>query len=209
VGVARSVKQTGLASQPDPEVWQPAAQTEHGGAQTLAIHSTAASAVLIPWLRSQIVAVDPDLPAPEILTMHDRMSTLIASQIFVMRLLAVFALIATVLAAVGMYSVLVYSVERRTHEIGIRIALGARGPDIMRLIIGRGLKLTVAGAALGVAGALGLTRYLESLLYGVKPHDPTTLALGCTLLILTAVGAAWLPARKATDQDATTTLRAE
>jgi hypothetical protein len=79
----------------------------------------------------------------------------------------------------------------------------------MRLIIGRGLKLTVAGTALGVAGALGLTRYLESLLYGVKPHDPTTLAIGGTLLILTAVAAAWLPARKATGQDATTTLRAE
>jgi len=210
VGVVRSVKQNGLASQPRPEVWQPVSQSNDGNiAPTLAVHSTAASAVLIPWLRSQIAAVDPDLPAPEILTMRARMATLIASQVFVMRLLAVFALIATGLAAIGMYSVLVYSVERRAHEIGIRIALGARRPDIVRLIVGRGLRLTVAGATLGVAGALGLTRYLESLLYGVKPHDPATLAAGCTLLILTAVASAWLPARKATGQDATITLRAE
>jgi len=210
VGVAGSVKQNGLASQPSPEVWQPAAQNETGSsAQTLAIHSDSPPGVLTPWVRAQIAAVDKDLPPPEIETMRERMAKLVASQRFVLRLLALFAGIAVCLAAVGIYSVLVYSVERRAHEIGIRVALGARRGDILGLVVGRGLRLSLAGAALGVAGALGLTRYLETLLYGVKPHDPVTLALGSTLLIVTALVAAWLPARRAVGQDAVSTLRGE
>src|SRR5439155_26275702 len=126
-----------------------------------------------------------------------RMATLVASQVFVMRLLALFAGIAISLAAIGIYSVLVYSVERRSHEIGIRVALGAKRVDIMGLILGRGLRLSVAGTVIGVAGALGLTRYLKSLLYGVTPHDSVTLAVGSGLLIVTALSAAWLPARRA------------
>src|SRR3954470_2619725 len=106
-----------------------------------------------------------------------------------MRLLALFAGIAISLAAIGIYSVLVYSVEQRSHEIGIRLALGAKRSHIMGLILGRGLRLAAAGAALGTAGGLGLTRYLESLLYGVTPHDPATLAAGCTVVLLVAAAA--------------------
>jgi putative ABC transport system permease protein len=210
VGLARSVKQVGLASEPRPELWLAAPQSESGGsALTVAIHSAGNAEALIPWLRSRIAAVDKDIPPPEIETMRARMATLVASQVFVMRLLALFAAIAIALAAVGIYSVLVCSVERRAREIGIRLALGAKQADIMGLIVGRGLRLSLAGAALGVGGAMGLTRYLESLLYGVTPHDPVTLAAGCGLLIAVAISAAWIPARRALREDAAATLRAE
>jgi predicted permease len=210
VGVSGNVKQGGLASEGRPEIMQSAAQSESGGsAQTLAIRSTADPRVLIPWLRAQIADLDKDLPPPEIETMRARMASLVASQVFVMRLLALFAGIAITLAAIGIYSVLVYSVERRGHEIGIRLALGAKRAHIMGLILGRGLRLSLAGALVGVAGGLALTRYLESLLYGVTPHDPATLAAGCALILLTALVAAYVPARRAVNRDTVATLRAE
>ncbi len=210
-GVARDVKQNGgLASVPRAEIWVAAAQEEDGcSAWTLVVRSPSDPNRLVPWLRSRIAAVDRDLPQPEVRSMRSRMAALIGSQIFVLRLLATFAAIACALAAVGIYSVLAYSVERRHHEIGIRVALGANRSRVAGLIVGRGLRLAVAGAALGFAGAIGLTRYLNSLLYGVTPHDPVTLAAACALLVCIALGAAWLPARRAMNQDAAAVLRAE
>jgi putative ABC transport system permease protein len=210
VGVARDMKQRGLASEPRAEIWLAAAQEEDGySAQTLVVRSPSNPNRLLPWLRTRIAAVDRDLPQPEIRTMRSQMALLIGSQVFVLRLLATFAAIACALAAVGIYSVLAYSVERRHHEIGIRVALGANPSRVAGLVVGRGLRLAVAGAALGFAGAIGLTRYLNSLLYGVTPHDPVTLAAACALLVCIALGAAWLPARRAMNQDAAAVLRAE
>jgi putative ABC transport system permease protein len=210
VGVFGNVKQGGLASEPRAEIFQSAAQALSGGsAQTLAIRSTADPRILIPWLRQQIAKLDKDLPPPEIETMRAKMASLVASQLFVMRLLALFAGIAVTLAATGIHSVLAYAVERRAHEIGIRLALGARRVQIMGLVLGRGLRLSIAGAVIGTAGGLALTRYLKSLLYGVTPHDPVTLAAGCALVIVVALGAAYLPARRAVRQDPIATLRAE
>ena len=210
VGVIGDVKQGGLASAPRAEIFQSAAQAVSGdSAQTLAIRSTADPRILIPWLRLQIAEMDKDLPPPEIETMRAKMASLVASRLFVMRLLALFAGIAVTLAATGIYSVMVYSVERRAHEIGIRLALGARRPRIMGLILGRALRLSIAGAVIGTAGGLALTRYLKSLLYGVTPHDPATLAAGCALVIVVALGAAYLPARRAVELDPIATLRAE
>jgi len=210
VGVAGNLKQSGLVSEVRPEMFLPASQSESGGsAQTLAIRSTADPRTLIPWLRAQIAVADKGLPPPEIETMRERMASLVASQLFVMRLLTLFAGIAITLAAIGIYSVLVYSVERRTHEIGIRLALGARRFEIMGLVMGRGLRLAIAGSIIGTAGGLALTRYLKSLLFGVTPHDPMTLAAGCLLVILVALVAAWFPARRAVLQDPISTLRTD
>jgi predicted permease len=210
VGVYGNVKQGGLASEPRPELFQPASQSESGSsAQTVAIRSSADPRVIIPWLRAKIAELDPDLPPPDIQTMRAKMDELMASQVFVMRLLAIFAAIAITLAAIGIYSVLVCSVERRTREIAIRIALGAKRSHLMGLVLARGLRLALCGAAIGVAGTLALTRYLKTLLYGVTPHDAVTLAAGCGLLILVALSAAWFPARRATRQDALAALRAE
>jgi predicted permease len=210
VGVSGNVKQGGLASETRAEIVQAAAQAESGSsARTLVIRSAANPGVLIPWLRSEIARLDGEVPPPEIGTMPERMKSLASSQFFVMRLLALFASLAVILAAIGIYSVLVYSVERRAHEIGIRQALGASKTNIMRLVLGRGLRLSLAGAALGAAGSLGLTRYLQSLLYGVTPHDPATLAVGVALVVLVALAAAYLPARRAVRRDAVATLQAE
>jgi putative ABC transport system permease protein len=210
VGVSGNVKQGGLVSEPRAEIFQSAAQGASGSsAQTLAIRSSVDPRILIPWLRSQITELEKDLPSPEIETMRARMASLVASQLFVMRLLALFAGLAITLAAMGIYSVLVYSVEQRAHEIGIRLALGATRAHIMGLVLGRGLRLAIAGAAIGIAGGLGLTRYLKSLLYGVTPHDPLTLAAGCALVIVVALVAAYFPARRAVEHDPIATLRAE
>jgi putative ABC transport system permease protein len=153
--------------------------------------------------------LDKDVPPPEIETMRQHMAALAASQEFVMRLLALFAGIAITLAGIGIYSVLVYSVERRAHEIGIRLALGARRAHIIGMVLGRGLRVSILGAAIGVAGGLALTRYLKSLLYGVTPHDPATLAAGCALVVLAAFIASYFPARRAVSRDAIATLREE
>jgi ABC-type antimicrobial peptide transport system permease subunit len=115
---------------------------------------------------------------PQIETMQNIVAALAASQKFVMQLLALFAGLALVLAAIGIYGVLVYSVEQRTKEIGIRMALGAKRGEVMRLILGRGLRLSLSGVFVGIAGASLATGYLKSLLYGVSPHDPSTIVVG-------------------------------
>jgi predicted permease len=210
VGVAGNVKQGGLASETRAEMFQSAFQTESpGSAATLTIRSTADPRVLAPWLNAQIAALDKDVPPPEIVTMRETMASLVASQEFVMRLLALFAGIAITLAGIGIYSVMVYSVERRAHEIGIRLALGAQPAHIIGMVIGRGLRVSVAGSALGIAGGLALTRYLKSLLYGVTPHDPLTLAAGLALVLAAALVASYFPARRAVNQDAIASLREE
>jgi putative ABC transport system permease protein len=175
----------------------------------LTVRSAVDPKALMSWLRAQIAEADKDLPPPEIETMRARMSSLVATQLFVMRLLTLFAGIAITLAAIGIYSVLVYSVERRTHEIGIRIALGARRVQIMGLVMNRGLRLAIAGSVIGTVGGLLLTRYLKSLLYGVTPHDPVTLSAGCAMVIVVALVAAYFPARRAVKQDPIATLRAD
>jgi predicted permease len=210
VGVSGNVKQGGLASETRAEMFQSASQTESpGSAATLTIRSTADPRVLAPWLYAQIAALDKDVPPPEIVTMRETMASLVASQEFVMRLLALFAGIAITLAGIGIYSVMVYSVERRAHEIGIRLALGAKPAHIIGMVIGRGLRVSMAGSALGIAGGLALTRYLKSLLYGVTPHDPLTLAAGSALVLAAAFVASYFPARRAVNQDAIAALREE
>ncbi|HUB81331.1 MAG TPA: ABC transporter permease [Bryobacteraceae bacterium] len=209
VGVVGDLKQNGLASEPRPEIFVSAAQFDNGSVQNLTIRTASDPRQLIPWLRARIAASDKDLPPANIETMRDKMASLVASQVFVMRLLALFAGVAITLAAMGVYSVLVYSVERRSHEIGIRLALGARRFAIVSLVMRRGLWLAICGSAIGIAGGLLLTRYLKSLLYGVTPHDPLTMASGSLLVVLVALIAAYFPARRAIGQDPITTLRSE
>jgi ABC-type antimicrobial peptide transport system permease subunit len=159
--------------------------------------------------RAALASVDPQLPLTKLRTMDDRLSGSLTQPRVSMAVLALFALLALVLAAIGIYGVLSYAIARRTREIGIRIALGAQPGDVRRLVIGEGMRPVVAGVALGVAGALALTRLMRSLLYGVSPSDPVTLGVVAILLTTVALMAAWLPARRATRVDALEALRSE
>ena len=126
-----------------------------------------------------------------------------------MALMSVFAGLALALVAVGIYGVLSYSVRQRTHEIGIRLAMGAQRNNVLRLIVGQGLKLTFVGLGIGVAGTLALTRYLSSQLYGIKPDDPLTYVAVSLLLLAVALLSAYIPARRATKVDPMVALRHE
>jgi putative ABC transport system permease protein len=141
--------------------------------------------------------------------MEEVLATSLARQRLLMALMSVFAGLALVLVAVGIYGVLSYSVRQRTHEIGIRLAMGALRKDVLKLVVGQGFKFALVGLGIGLAGALALTRYLSSELYGVKPNDPLTLAMVSLLLLAVALLAAYIPARRASKVDPMVALRYE
>jgi ABC-type antimicrobial peptide transport system permease subunit len=149
------------------------------------------------------------LPAAKVRTMEETSLDSTARQNFNLLLLSLFAVIAVLLAAVGIYGVMSYSVGRRTHEMGIRAALGASRADTLRLVLLQALRMTIAGVAAGIAASFGLTRLLSSQLFGVKPSDPLTFAATPLILVGIALAAAWIPALRATRIDPLTALRHE
>ena len=164
---------------------------------------------LVPAIREQVQALDRSQPVMQIATLDHILHQSIAPQRFNMILLAVFAAIAVSLACAGIYGVISFSVSRRTREIGIRMALGARGSDIGKLVLRQGLTAAFVGIAIGSAGALGLTRILASQLYGVSPHDPLTFLVVALTLLALAAAASYLPARRAARVDPVVALRHE
>ncbi len=209
VGVVADIRHTDVSQGADTEVlapfWQaPALST------TVAVRTDAAmypdAGRLIPLLRRTITSADKDQAIARTLTMEKIMADRLAPRRLSMFLLMFFAGLALLLAALGIYGVLSYSVERRTHEIGIRVALGAARRDVIRMVVREAMILTAAGIAAGIAASLALTRLISGLIYGVSASDPATLV--ATAVILTAVGAlaAWLPARRATGVDAMVAL---
>ncbi len=152
---------------------------------------------------------DPNIPIGHIRSMEEVLSVSLAFQRLLMALMSVFAVLALLLAAVGIYGVLSYAVRQRTREIGIRLAMGAQRADVLRLVVGQGFRLTLAGLIIGVAGALALTHYLSSLLFGIKPDDPLTFVAVSLLLLAVALLAAYVPALRATKVDPIVALRHE
>ncbi|HLL14457.1 MAG TPA: FtsX-like permease family protein, partial [Pyrinomonadaceae bacterium] len=159
--------------------------------------------------RREIQTIDKDQPVAEVRTMQSWMDELTARSRFGTLLLTIFAALALVLAGIGIYGVMSYSVTQRTHELGIRIALGAKTRDVLKLVLGRGLALTLTGIVLGLVASLALTRFLSSLLFGVSATDPATFGGLALLLITVALVACYLPTRRALKVDPMVALRNE
>ena len=173
------------------------------------VHGSIGPAALASSVRSELKKMVAGLPVFQVQPMQEVISRSTYNTRFQALLLGVFAVLALALSAVGIYGVMSYLVERRTREIGIRMTLGARPVDVLRLILGEGMKLTVMGLAIGLVGALALTRLLSSLLFGVSERDPYTFAAVALLLGAVALLACWIPARRAMRVDPMSAIRYE
>jgi len=211
VGVVGDVKHLGLADDEVPAIYQPHAQKRFAWLRwmTIVVRADDAPLSLIAPIRSRIAEVDRAQPVYDIATMEQLLSKSITPTRFPTILLGLFALLALALAAVGLYGVMSYAVARRANEIGLRMALGAQARDVLTLVIGRGMKLTLLGLVIGLAGATTLTSVLKTLLFNISATDPLTFAgVACTLLGV-ALLACYLPARRATRVDPLVALRRE
>ena len=208
VGVAGDVKINGLDAAIGPAIYWPYSQFPVNF-NAIVVRGDTDPLRLVSAVKSEIWSVDKNQPISKIATMEQVLSDSIAQRRLYLVLLAVFAGAALLLAAVGIYGVMSYSVSQRTHEIGIRLALGAGQNEILKLILGRGAKLALLGVAAGILAATALTRLMSSLLFGVSPSDPATLASVAMLLMLVAMAACYIPARRAMRVDPMIALRYE
>jgi putative ABC transport system permease protein len=209
VGVVGDVKYNGLADDVQPAIYQPTEQAPAWGLALILKTDTADPLSLATAARKEISRLDPTLPVTKVSTMEQRVATALAPSRFRTTLIGLFAAVALILACVGIYGVISYSVTQRTHEIGIRLALGAQRRNVLRLVLGQGALLAVIGVILGLAGAFALTRLMAGLLFGVTPTDAAIFT--CVPLGLTAIAllASYLPARRATKVDPLVALRYE
>jgi putative ABC transport system permease protein len=181
----------------------------HGAAGRWALRTSGDPSALAPAVRAEIARIDPLIPLAEVQPMQAFVDRAMAPTRFAFALITVFAAVAGLLAAVGLYGVLSTAVRQRTAEIGVRMVFGAPKASIFQLVIGQGLRLTVAGVVLGLLGAFAITRVMTSMLVGVEPTDPATFASIAVLFVLIAAVACWLPARRAAGLDPSAALREE
>ena len=207
-GVVADVKYSGLDRQPGPEMFLPHLQNP-SPRMAIVVRAATEPASLATALRSAVTALDRDQPVANIRTLEKIVSDSVAPRRLTMLLLGIFAALALVLAGVGLYGVISYSVTQRTHELGVRMALGAQPSEVLRLVIGHGMILTMIGVAIGLAGAFALTRFLSSLLFGVTARDPATFLAVALALASVALAACYIPARRATRVDPMVALRYE
>ena len=208
VGVVADIKHERLDEDIKPETYQPNAQS-HRRAMTLVARTATPPLDTVSVLREQVLAVDQDQPVGSVASMEQLVARSLAPWRFTMMLLGVFAALALVLASVGIYGVISYSVAQRTHEIGIRMALGAQTSDVLKQVVGKGMTLVLIGVGLGVAAAVGLTHLISTMLYNVSPTDATTFAVISLALAGVALAACFVPARRATKVDPLIALRQE
>ena len=176
---------------------------------TILLRTTSDPLKLVANARGELQQLDPELPMAAVVTMDQLLADSLSRSRFTMLLLGIFSAVALVLAAVGIYGLIAYSVTQRTQELGIRIALGAQRRDVLRLVLGQGARLTLLGVALGILVALAFSRLLASMLFDVSPTDPLTYAGVAGLLAVVALLACFIPARRATRVDPMVALRYE
>jgi putative ABC transport system permease protein len=208
IGVVADVKNDDLDEQPDATAYLPYSQNSYL-TMNLVIRSTQDPTQMVSTVRSEVNALNPALPVSNIKTISQMIYERVSPKRLMTYILAVFALCALLLASVGIYGVMSYAVSQRTQEIGIRMALGARTADVLKLVVSNGMKLTLVGVAIGLAGAFALTRFLENLLFHVTPTDKVTFAAVAVSLIVVALLASYVPARRATKVDPLVALRDE
>jgi putative ABC transport system permease protein len=208
IGVVADVTNDDLEEAIDPTSYLPYSQYANR-TMNLVIRGTQDPTRLVAALRSEVRALDPGLPVSNVKTVSQMIDERISPKRLMTYILAVFALSALLLASVGIYGVMSYAVAQRTQEIGIRMALGARAVDVLKLVIGNGMSLALIGVAIGLAGAFALTRLLANLLFQVSPTDKATFAGVAISLIVVALLACYIPARRATKVDPLVALRDE
>lgn len=208
VGVVSDIKQDGLDKDSMCQVYEPNTQGLFVGTNFVVRH-TGDPAALIPLLKEQVYAVDRNQPITAVLPLQEMFDANIGTQRFIMQLVSIFSAIALTIAAVGIYGVMAYSVGRRTTEIGIRMALGATSDNVLRHVLGGGLRIVAAGLVLGLAATLALSQLIASMLFQTSPRDPLALAAITLVLAVVALLACWLPARRATRVSPLEALRAE
>jgi predicted permease len=209
VGVVGNVRHGSLEEAGGNEMYLPYRQTGDWGGMEMVVRSTRPAQSLVPEVRAALAAYDPSLPTGEFYELEHLIDNAVAPRRLTTELLGFFSTLAVTLAAIGLYGVIAYSVSQRTQEIGIRLAIGAQRRDVMRLVLGGGLRLVIAGVIVGLIGAAALTRLLQSMLFGVTAHDPLVFAGNAALLIAVATVACLVPALRATRVDPIVALRAE
>jgi predicted permease len=205
VGIVGDTKYDELRKEIEPIAYTPL----KGGGAHFEVRTAGNPSLLIPAVRSTVSELANDLPLFDVRTQSEQIDQLLVNERLIARLSSLFGLLALGLSCIGLYGLLSYEVAGRTQEIGIRIALGARRENLLRLVVSRGMLLVGVGIAMGTAAAIGLTRYLESLLYGVAPTDPATFLGVAFLLVVLAFLACYVPARRATRVDPMIALRQE
>jgi predicted permease len=205
VGVVRDTKYNDLRREINPTMYVP----QSGMGASFEVRTAGDPQALVPAIRRVVADINPNLPLRDVTTESQQIDRLLFQERLIARLSAFFGLLALVLACIGLYGLLSYEVARRTREIGIRMALGAQVGDVLRLVVKQGFALALVGAAVGIGVALGVTRYLASMLYDVRANDPLTIAAVSVLLALVALAACYIPARRATHVDPIVALRHE
>jgi putative ABC transport system permease protein len=208
VGIVGNVRDVALGQEPGPMMYVPFAQAPFWGGN-LIVRSTLTTSSVAGTIRREVQQIDKDLPVTNIMMMPESIQASVAQPRFRTFLLGMFAVIAVSLAAIGIFGVISYSVSRRTNEIGIRVALGARNSDILRQVLAEGAWLAAVGLALGLVSSIAATRLMATLLFGVKPVDALTFAAVLAILMAVTLGACYLPARRATRVDPIIALRYE
>ncbi|HEX3253747.1 MAG TPA: FtsX-like permease family protein, partial [Pyrinomonadaceae bacterium] len=210
IGVVGDVRQTGLYEQ-KLEFYVPYAQERRSfmAPRDLVVRTKSDPALIAGAVRGAVWTVDKDQPVSNVRTLDQVFSAAISQERFQALMLGLFATLALILACIGLYGVISYSVVQRTHEIGLRMALGAQPVDVLRLVIRQGMTLTLAGLVVGIVAGTFATRVLSDLLFGVAPRDPLTFAGVPVLLLAVAFLACYIPARRATRIDPLTALRSE
>jgi putative ABC transport system permease protein len=208
VGIVGAVRDTGFGAEPRPTIYFPSHQSSDQ-TMSLVVRTARPVGAVLPEIKKAIWSVDKDQPVFNVRTMDDIVSGVLSAERLAFLMLGAFALLALALAAIGIYGVTSYTVRQRSHEIGLRLALGAQQRDVMGLVVKRGVGLVALGIAIGGIASAGLTRFMASLLFGVAANDPLTFLGVAILLTLVASGACYLPARRASRVDPMIALRQE